>query len=210
MRRRAKRSRVFVLPFQRWPHVRFYPACVCRRLKGGEKRRITHTRTLQSEGSDPRSLHALRAPESYLHSPFQRLLRMLSRFSPRSRLFREIAALKLRPRIVRFKQRFTAMYKTNCQRGAKNWQFEKVLICCCFLQPEAKKEEEPIHIINIALQIEKNCKDMESCRKMVYEFTHSKVKISSLLQLQLSATLLRCKTGVLTVTCLALFFHLCF
>lgn len=46
-----------------------------------------------------------------------------------------------------------------------------------FLQPGARKEEEPVHIINIALQIEKNCKDVEICRKMVYEFTQSKVKI---------------------------------
>jgi len=44
-------------------------------------------------------------------------------------------------------------------------------------QPDTKKEEEPVHIINIALQIEKNCKDVEICRKMVYEFTQSKVKI---------------------------------
>ena len=46
-----------------------------------------------------------------------------------------------------------------------------------FLQSGARKEEEPVHIINIALQIEKNCKDVEICRKMVYEFTQSKVKI---------------------------------
>ncbi|KAJ7391694.1 hypothetical protein OS493_017391 [Desmophyllum pertusum] len=44
-------------------------------------------------------------------------------------------------------------------------------------EPGAAKEEEPIHIINIALQIEKNCKDVEICRKMVYEFTQSKKEI---------------------------------
>ncbi|XP_029189065.2 LOW QUALITY PROTEIN: acetyl-CoA carboxylase-like [Acropora millepora] len=41
----------------------------------------------------------------------------------------------------------------------------------------AKKEEEPIHIINIALKIEKNSKDIEFQRKMVYEFTQSKKEI---------------------------------
>ena len=46
-----------------------------------------------------------------------------------------------------------------------------------FLQHGAKKEEEPIHIINIALKIEKNSKDIEFQRKMVYEFTQSKVRI---------------------------------
>ncbi|XP_020604828.1 acetyl-CoA carboxylase-like isoform X1 [Orbicella faveolata] len=44
-------------------------------------------------------------------------------------------------------------------------------------EPGARKEEEPVHIINIALQIEKNCKDVEICRKMVYEFTQSKKEI---------------------------------
>lgn len=41
----------------------------------------------------------------------------------------------------------------------------------------AKKEEEPIHIINIALKIQKNSKDIELQRKMVYEFTQSKKEI---------------------------------
>ena len=43
------------------------------------------------------------------------------------------------------------------------------------LKPDAAKEEEPVHIINVALKIEKNCKDVQICRKMVYEFTQSKV-----------------------------------
>ncbi|XP_015754053.1 PREDICTED: acetyl-CoA carboxylase 1-like [Acropora digitifera] len=43
----------------------------------------------------------------------------------------------------------------------------------------AKKEEEPIHIINIALKIEKNSKDIEFQRKMVYEFTQSKMSSQS-------------------------------
>ena len=43
------------------------------------------------------------------------------------------------------------------------------------LEPDAAKEEEPVHIINVALKIEKNCKDVQICRKMVYEFTQSKV-----------------------------------
>lgn len=43
--------------------------------------------------------------------------------------------------------------------------------------PGAGKEEEPIHIINVALRVEKNCKDVEICRKLVYEFTQSKKEI---------------------------------
>ncbi|XP_073241070.1 acetyl-CoA carboxylase-like isoform X1 [Porites lutea] len=44
-------------------------------------------------------------------------------------------------------------------------------------EPDAAKEEEPVHIINVALKIEKNCKDVQICRKMVYEFTQSKKEI---------------------------------
>lgn len=59
-------------------------------------------------------------------------------------------------------------------------------LVCCIDQHGGKKEEEPVHIINIALQIEKNCKDVEILRKMVYEFTQSKVTYSMLYSQELS------------------------
>lgn len=64
-------------------------------------------------------------------------------------------------------------------RQAKNvyWLLASDNRSLLFRQHGAKKEEEPIHIINIALKIEKNSKDIEFQRKMVYEFTQSKVRI---------------------------------